>query len=256
MRALTVVPFALGALTIASCTIEVSAADCDVRAPRSATVDAAGAKLVRIEARAGDLRVSGKAGAGQVAAEGQACADDQATLDRIELIAERRGDEVVVEARIPDGDGWNSRRLDLEVVVPEGLAVVVRDSSGDAMLDNLASLDLKDASGSIIVKGVRGDARIEDASGDLEIEQVEGSLTVSDASGNIEIDGVRGEAVIDRDGSGDITARNVSKNFVVRSDGSGGIRAEDVAGDFRVERDGSGDVDFARVAGATPSERR
>jgi hypothetical protein len=247
-------PLSACALALASCTIDVSAAGCDLRAPRSATVDAAGARVVRIEARAGDLRVTGKPGLNQVAAEGTACAPDQDTLDQIELIAERRGDEVVLEARIPDGRG--ARHLDLEITVPESLAAIVHDSSGDATFENLASLDLRDSSGDVTLRGAAGDVSIEDSSGDLEIERVGGSLTVSDNSGDIEIDGVRGEVVVERDGSGDITARNVGKNFIVRSDGSGGIRAEDVAGDFVVERDGSGGVEFARVAGRTPTRRR
>jgi hypothetical protein len=245
-------------MALGACTLEVAAADCDVRAPRSASVDAAGAKLVRIEARAGDLLVSGKSGASQVAVEGKACASDQEALDSIELVAERRGDEVVIEVRIPEDRLWRgkSRALDLEITVPPDLPAVVNDSSGDATFEGLAGLDLHDASGDLILRNIRGDVRVEDASGDLEIAQIEGALTVSDASGDVRIDGVRGEVVVERDGSGDITARNLGKSFVVHNDGSGGIRAEDVAGDFVVDHDGSGGVDFARVSGRTPTERR
>lgn len=244
---------ACAALALASCTIEVSAAECDVRADRSGSVDAAGARSVRIEARAGDLRVAGKDGATTVAAEGKACASDQATLDRIELVAERNGDEVLIEARIPDGPG--PKRMDLDITIPRDLPVVLHDSSGDMRVEAVAGLDLRDSSGDVEVRGAAGDVRIEDSSGELEIEGVQGSLTISDSSGDIRIDDVQGGVVVDRDSSGDIRARNVTGDFVVRRDGSGDVRAEDVGGDFIIERDGSGSVDFARVAGRTPTRR-
>lgn len=246
-------PAVVGALALASCGLNVSARECAVRAPRSATVDATGAKTVHIEAREGDLRARG-AVSNQVVVEGEACARDQRTLDRIELIAERRGDEVWIEARVPDGRG--ARRLDLEIALPRAVEVVIRDTSGGIRVEDIGGLDLHDSSGDVVVRGVAGDARIEDSSGGLEIERVEGSLWVSDGSGDIEIRGVGGSATIERDGSGDIAARDVGRDFVVRRDGSGGIRAEDVKGDFVVERDGSGDVDFARVEGRTPTRRR
>ena len=254
MRLASLFSAALAASVLASCTIEVLAQECEVRAPRSATVDAAGANKVHIQARGGDLSVRGESSSAQVLVDGEACATSQELLDRIELIAERRGDEVWIEAVVPSGRG--SRRLDMEIAIPEGLAAVIRDSSGDVTLEDLAAVDLQDSSGDVTLRGARGDVRVQDSSGELEIADVDGALAVTDNSGDIDIRGVRGEVVIERDGSGDIEARNLGSNFVVRSDGSGGIRATDVAGDFIVERDGSGDVRFARVGGRTPTKRR
>lgn len=254
MRLPVLLPAGLLAMALASCTIEVFAKECKVRAPRTATIDAAGASAVHIEARGGDLSVAGSLEGGQVVVEGEACATSQELLDRIELIAERRGGEVWIEAVVPDGRG--AQRLDLEIAIPEGLAAIVRDSSGDIRLENVAAVDLKDESGDVTLRGARGDVRVTDSSGNLQIERVEGSLSITDGSGNIKIDDVSGDVVIERDGSGNIKARNLGGDFIVRRDGSGGIRAEDVAGDFIVDQAGSGHVSFARVAGRTPAKRR
>ena len=243
---------ALAVAALASCAIDVYAQECNVRAPRNASLDTAGATGVHIEARGGDLAVTGKAG-GAVDVSGQACATGQDILDQIELVAERRGNQIWIEARVPEGRG--DRRLDLEITIPENLPATVRDSSGDARFEGLAALDLRDSSGDVTLRNVRGDVTIEDSSGDLEIQDIGGSLTLSDSSGDIEIAGVQGEVVVERDSSGDIEASDLAKNFLVRRDGSGSIRATDIGGDFIVEQDGSGDVDFARVAGNTPTRR-
>src|SRR5438046_9973109 len=66
----------------------------DFSAPRNAVLDAAGARSVRVEAGAGILRVEGKAGITQVQVKGTAWASSQGIHKDIELIAERRGDEI------------------------------------------------------------------------------------------------------------------------------------------------------------------
>ena len=254
MRLANLLSLALAALALTSCTIEVLAQECKVREPRSATVDAAGATAVHIEARGGDLLVKGESSSSQVVVDGEACATNQDLLDQIELIAERRGGEVWIEARVPSGRG--DKRLDLDIVIPQGLSATVRDSSGDVRLEDLADVDVRDSSGDLTLKGATGNVAVKDSSGDLVLEDIAGALEVTDSSGDIEIKQVGGQVVIERDSSGDIEARHLGADFIVRNDGSGGIKAEDVAGDFVVERDGSGDVDFARVSGSTPRRRR
>ena len=76
-------------------------------APRNAVVDAAGAKTVEVEAAAGSLRVEGKAGLRQVQVTGTARSSSQQVLNRIKLVAERRGDVVFIKADMPDQDFAN-----------------------------------------------------------------------------------------------------------------------------------------------------
>src|SRR5438067_12154430 len=72
-------------------------------APRNASVDAAGAKTVEVEAAGGILRVEGKPGLRQIQVTGTARASSPRLLNEIKLIAERRGDRGVIKAGMPDG---------------------------------------------------------------------------------------------------------------------------------------------------------
>ena len=214
-----------------SCVFAQSGGGCKVKEPRTASVDAAGARLVRVQGAAGWLKIRGAGGASTLEIDGEACAANRKKLAEIELVAERRGDEVVIEARIPSG--WrDGGALDLDVVVPADLAIVARDGSGAVEVRGVASLELRDGSGGVEIEDVAGDVRVQDGSGGIDISNVDGSVTVSDGSGGIEI-------------------RQVGEGVLVERDGSGGIRVRDVGGDFVVERDGSGGVSSERIAGAT-----
>ena len=205
----------------------------DFSAPRNATVDASGARIVRVEAGAGILRVEGKAGITRVQVRGTAWASSKGLLDKVKLIAERRGDEVFIKTDMPDGDyswfrsGDWSASLDLTIEVPQGLDADIGDGSGAAVVMNVGNLEASDGSGDFEVDGAKS-VHITDGSGNLVIKNVTGSVNV-------------------RDGSGDIVARNVSGSFTVENDGSGGIFATDIKGDVVVEHDGSGEINASRV---------
>ena len=84
-------------------------ADCDVSAPRSAEVDASGVRKVVLGARAGDLRVTGLADAKLVRASGDACSDNNRTLESIQLEARRDRDTVHVTV-IPSSSSSRRKR--------------------------------------------------------------------------------------------------------------------------------------------------
>src|SRR5256885_618105 len=94
-------------------------------APRNAVVNAAGARIVEVEAAAGSLRVEGKQGLSQVQITGTARASSQGVLNQIRLIAERQGDRVFIKADMPDDNGWHNgdyaAALDLVIQVPPGM---------------------------------------------------------------------------------------------------------------------------------------
>ena len=105
--------------------------------PRNAEVSTAGAKVIRIDAAAGLLRVEGRNDISQVRVRGTAKSSRKSVLDEIKLIAERRGDQVYIKADIRDDDnGWRSgnydRALDLVIEVPTSLPLEVDDGSGEA----------------------------------------------------------------------------------------------------------------------------
>jgi hypothetical protein len=230
--------------------------DCDQKAPREATVDAAGAKQVRVIARAGELKIHGRDGTSAVAIHGTACASSADRLDQIKVVAERRGDVVYVEASIPE-DWWGGQgALDLDVDVPASMALDVDDGSGSADVRGVGSLRIEDGSGELTIDAVKGNVSVDDGSGSLRVTNVGGEVRVEDGSGEIVIDGA-GSVRIDQDGSGGVRVANVRGNVVIDDDGSGGIDVREVAGDFTVDNDGSGGIQHHGVRGRVriPSDK-
>jgi DUF4097 and DUF4098 domain-containing protein YvlB len=231
--------------------------------PRNAEVSTSGARIIRIDAAAGLLRVEGRRDINQVRVRGTAKASRKSVLDDIKLIAERRGDEVYIKADIKeDRNGWQfgdyERALDLVIEVPTSLPLEVDDGSGEAEFINTGKLDLEDGSGEITVRGTHGNVEISDGSGNITIQGVEGSVRVHDGSGNIRGRDVTGNFVVDEDGSGDIDVSDIGGEMRVENDGSGNIDVDRVAGDFVVERDGSGSIRYDTVKGSVriPERRR
>lgn len=233
--------------------------DCRFQAVRTGTVDAAGADRIRIDARAGSLRIEGTPDL-RVRAEGEVCASDDDLLERSRLEVARRGDEIVVEVSLPSTGGWSlfgseSVRMDLEVRIPDTVPVFVEDSSGSMTIRNTASLEIEDSSGSIDLRGIRGPISIDDSSGSIDIVDVDGSVRLWDSSGSIDVRDVRGSVVVEDDSSGSIDAEEVTGDVIVRSDSSGSISVRSVGGDFAVLRDGSGGIHYADVGGSVDLPR-
>jgi len=222
-------------------------------APRNASVDATGAKMVEVEAAGGILRVEGKPGLRQIQVTGTARASSPRLLNEIKLIAERRGDRVFIKADMPDDNGWRdddwSVGLDLVIQVPQGINADISDGSGDTKIFNVGALEATDGSGDFSVDGAAGSVRIKDGSGNLKIENVVGDVSVRDGSGDINVRNVSGSFVVEADGSGGIFATDVRGSVVVENDGSGEIEVNKVGRDFRVESKGSGNIDYSDVTG-------
>jgi len=208
-----------------------------------------------IYAAAGDLEIVGTSDSDQAVISGKACASKQSWLDESELETST-GANARITVNLPDtSGGWsltgNSYAyMDLHIKVPQGLELEVKDSSGDMMLKNIASVNLQDSSGDIEIEGARGSVTISDSSGDIDIEEAEGDVTIeSDSSGDINASDINGSVLVMKDSSGDIDVAHVSDNVVVERDSSGDISANDVGGDFRVLKDGSGGIRTDNIKG-------
>jgi hypothetical protein len=239
------------ALAVLGAPVRAQAA-CAEEASRDATVDATGATSIRVDAKAGSLRIAGRGGSSKVVVHGTACASDRDLLDGVKLVAERRGSVVHIEAVMPGHEGWGGWRkyaqLNLVIEVPEDAPLDVTDSSGDATIDTVGTLRVEDSSGELFIHHVRGDLKVDDSSGEIEITDVGGTVRVNDSSGEIKIRDAA-SVVIESDGSGGIDIANVRGSVLVKDDGSGGIEVEGVGGDFTVEEDGSGGVRHDGVKG-------
>lgn len=241
-------------LMLVSATIYFAAAawaDCDhSRTMTVPPIDAAGVKIVRIDASAGSLDVIGMP-TRTITAGGKACASTSSRLEGIELTSERRGDQVLIRVDIESRSGLFFRRtyayLDLKVEVPSGMAVEIDDGSGDINVSGVGTLDIDDGSGSISVRH-SGTTTIDDGSGGIHIRNITGNVSIEDGSGEIDVREVSGTVRID-DGSGSIEISNVGGDVIIEDDGSGSIRVTDVRGDLRVGDHGSGGLSFDRIDG-------
>lgn len=248
-----VAPLAIAFVLVSAPAAEAQWRD-HVTAPRSARVNAAGARMAQIEARAGSLRIEGRAGVTEIQARGTARASSRALLDQVRLTAERRGDVVYVIVEIPEMRGdWNNEdehaSLDLVVEVPKTLALDVEDRSGDLEIRGVGQLDLVDNSGDATIEDVGGRLRVRDGSGDLRIRDVRGDVTLEDGSGGIRLETIRGSVTVDRDGSGEFEADNVTGSVRIASKGSGSVSVAHVGGDFVVDRKGTGSIEHRDVRG-------
>lgn len=220
----------------------------DVSAERSAAISMEGARSVRVDAGAGSLNVTGRAGVRNVAAKGTACASSREILDRVQLTVRREGDVVLVKAEMPEMlRNREYASLDLVVDVPAGTPVEIDDGSGDLEVSGTGDTRIDDGSGEIRVHDLRGGLRIDDGSGDIHARTIPGPVGIDDGSGEIVLEGVGGDVVIE-DGSGDIRVTSVIGTVHV-SDGSGEIRVVGVERDVIVHDDGSGDIDVREVKG-------
>lgn len=245
----------LTALLIYQFSTEVSADSCKFEKIIDKTLDVSNSEMLAISATAGNLEITGVSGTQTASIRGRVCASKEAWLDQSDVTTSS-GKRAEIHVDLPNSDGgWISSFnsyvwMDLTIEVPEDLALDVRDSSGDMLLENIAAVQIKDSSGDIEVENARSSVSVSDTSGDIEIESTDGDLTIeSDSSGDIEAMDINGTVLVKSDSSGDIEVVDVSGDVVVERDSSGDIEAKDVAGDFRVLKDGSGDIRSSGVEG-------
>ena len=219
------------------------------------SLDLSGAEQLAIQAGAGDLRIRGLADTTEARVRGKVCASKEKWLEASELVTEG-GTIARIATSLPDIDsGWrllggDYLSMDLDIEVPAGLALEVRDSSGDMELRGTGGARLRDSSGDIEVADMNGSVQLEDSSGDIELRGIAGDVLVQrDSSGDIDGRGILGQVRIERDSSGDIRFSDVRDGFVVERDSSGDIIAATIGGDFRVLSDGSGSVRQSDVSG-------
>lgn len=228
--------------------VSLAAPPCRFSADLEVTIDALGIERVKIDAAEGDLAVQGHTDLGQIRVTGRACAESEAVVQQIQLLSNTEGIDAYIEAKIPSRRGRSSNAtLDLKVAVPNHMALIVQDTTGEVLVRNVAALQLQDGAGGIEVEKVSGSVSITDGTGATVIRAVGGSLQLKDGTGEVEIKDVRGSVSVD-DGTGAITVSEVGGSVSLK-DGTGDIEVEGIAGSVAV-RDGTGDVSVSRVKGS------
>ncbi|MCH7505720.1 MAG: DUF4097 family beta strand repeat protein [Proteobacteria bacterium] len=234
---------------------EIQAAGCKFERLLDQSLEVSGSQSLVIAAGAGDLQIVGVSGLDEVKISGRVCVSEAKWLDEARLETSS-GDPAKINVVLPDvGSSWSLwsskyAYMDLELEVPEDLAMQLRDSSGDIEIEDISDISIKDSSGDIKISRVSGSVEIEDSSGDIKVRGIQGDFTIiSDSSGDIRGSDIKGNVLVVADSSGDIWFSDVGKDVVIERDSSGDIDVENVGGDFRVRQDGSGRIRSKDVAG-------
>ena len=231
-----------------------AANECAYEEPRNLDIDAAGLHTLEAKLGSSDLRAEGVAGLNNIEVRARACASEKSRLAGLTLDQTRVGDTVTLSTHHADQHhfstfGSNYAYIDLELRMPQSLALRVRSNSGDSDLKNLSSMDFSSHSGDLIVHHVDGAVVVDVHSGDVKADGI-GSLDVQHSgSGDIQAENVKGEVHVGRVGSGDLTFTGVGKGVHVESVGSGDVIVRNAGGTVLVDSIGSGDVNASDVGG-------
>lgn len=245
---------ALGAVALAPALLH---AQREYTAPRSASASTAGITTIRVQNGSGRLTITGNPSATEVRATGTARASSQRDLDRLKLVVEREGNDVVVHPDMPDSWGGCDCSMDMTVEVPTNIQLEVADGSGGAELRNVGRVRVQSGSGGVRIEHASGDVAVRSGSGEAELSDIHGNVRASSGSGGVTMDGVTGSVEIEHAGSGSVSLSKIGGSVQVGSIGSGSLDADGVGGDLTVESKGSGSVHYAGVRGkvSVPTRR-
>ena len=184
---------------------------------RDLEITADGVTLLEIDAGAGEIVIRGIAQASNIKVRAVIRVDDD-EADARALIAKG----LVLRLETTRGTAslqsyfenhfWRNREaaVDLEVHIPQGLALFVDDGSGAMRIEDVfgdvriddgsgsidvshaVNVSIDDGSGSIRISSVSGDVWIDDGSGDIDVRDVEGSVTIDGGSGSVLLADIRG----------------------------------------------------------------
>ncbi len=214
-------------------------------------------RSLAVIAGAGGLDIRGGSRA-LVRIKARLCAPDKETLQQMDVTNGIEGQQLRLETQFANTEstkaaiwssGYAQATIELELEVPSNLPLTVKDSSGAAKLEGVASLHMVDSSGELEIGDVAGDVDVKDSSGAIEIAEVGGSVAITDSSGGIEVQNVAQDLLIRVDSSGGIDARDIGGSVVVKADSSGDIKVKKVGGNFTVGSDTSGIIYHDDVAG-------
>ena len=228
--------------------------ECAFQEPRNLDIDAAGVATLEAKLESADMRFVGDPAVKRIEVRGRACASAQNRLGEVSLEQRRSGDTITLTPHQADhinisAFGSNYAYLDVEVRIPQNLAVRVRSASGDVDARNLASLDFSSHSGDLIADHIEGLLRVEVHSGDVKSHDIGELDVVRSGSGDIQASQVKGDVHVGHVGSGDLNFTQIGTGVHVESVGSGDVTVHRAGGTVQVDSIGSGDVNGNDIDG-------
>jgi DUF4097 and DUF4098 domain-containing protein YvlB len=232
----------------------VGANECAFQEPRNIDIDASGVSTLDAKLESADMRFVGDPAVKRIEVRGRACASAQNRLGEVSLEQRRDGDTVTLTPRQASQInispfGSNYAYLDVEVRVPQNLAVTVHSVSGDVNAQHLSTLDFSSHSGDLIAEHIDGLLRVEVHSGDVKAREVGQLDVVRSGSGDIEANRVRDDVHVGHVGSGDLNFTEIGKGVHVESVGSGDVTVHRAGATVQIDSIGSGDVSGGDIDG-------
>jgi hypothetical protein len=198
---------------------------------------------------------------------------DREAVSKIQIVAERSGDRIKVEARHPDEGGgfvgfgvFVSPSARLIANVPRKTNLVVQTGDGSVLVERVdGKLDLHTGDGRIRAVETAGELLAESGDGSIQIEEIAGRVDVKTGDGSVRLTGTPG-VLRARSGDGSIVLR-VRTGTVMTEDwtittGDGSISAElpdgfsaDIDADPGSDGRARCDLALVNVSGGTRDER-
>jgi DUF4097 and DUF4098 domain-containing protein YvlB len=231
-----------------------AANECKYHEDRNLDIDVAGLQSLELKLGSSDVRAEGVPGLARIEVRGKACASEQSRLAGLTLEQQRDGTTVTVTPHQADHQsfslfGSDYAYIDLEVRLPQNLALGIRTNSGDADVAHVSTLDFSSHSGDLVLHHATGSVAVDVHSGDVKADDI-GSLEVRHAgSGDVNARGVHGEVRVGNVGSGDLVFDDVSNGVHVESIGSGDVTVDRAGGSVIVDSVGSGDINVDDIGG-------
>ena len=213
-----------------------------------------GARTISFDVQEGEFVLRGDPNATSVSM--------QVSIDRFWIF--RLGEEGILKRLIKvSGEGTNELRIvtdiprsianwgraeypiDFEVVIPGGIPLQVRDTSGIIRISQVnAPIEVHDGSGTLTISDVHGAVTVFKDSGDIQLERVSGVTRITSKTGQMSLHDLAQVDIEESDGNLEIA--NTGRARIHNK--SGNMRVCNVKGDLEIE-DESGEIHVSDVEG-------
>lgn len=148
----------------------------------------------------------------------------KAWTDRGRLEYDISNTRVIIEHRLDRSRGYSDDEMGYELMVPKGVRLVLRTTSGDIDVDaaggeveanstsgdldiegSLTRAELGSVSGDITLRGVKGAVSASAVSGSIEAYDIDGDIKLSSTSGDVSVEDAKGRDVELSTTSGDVS---------------------------------------------------
>ena len=154
-------------------------------------------------------------------------------IANLEIVYEILSDELWLEI------DWslleqNANGLEINIEMPEHMAVVICQAEKDVFVSQIAGLDIKTYGNQTTLLAVNGMVRIRDNGGNLVLKDILGDIWISDLGGTMVVKNVAGFVVIDSDTLLDLKMENIVGDVTISAQQGGLAEIKEIKGNVSV----------------------